>query len=162
MWLFLLLLGILAWFVMRHLAAERQARELAMAQHRAALALEVRQHQRDLSSFEHEQDGVRWEFDFDNMTVSMASAPGDADDAAPCDLKRSDGGVWHYRVPEAANRRRIEALKRDASDESHADRGNAQRELEALGEQPQWIAVPDALSAKVESRYERFLRHYKG
>ncbi len=147
MWLFLLLLALLAWFVVRHLAAERQARELAMARHRAALALEVKQHQHELATFDHEQDGVRWEFDFDAMTVER--------DYQTYDLKRSDGGVWHYyRPPESAQREPAGELAAVAADES------AQPEL-ASQREPQWLAVPEPLAAKVESRYERFLRHYR-
>jgi hypothetical protein len=142
-WLFLVLLALLAYFVLRHLAAERQARELSMAQHRAALALEVKQHQHELATFDHEQDGVRWEFDFDAMTVEL--------DYRTYDLKRSDGGVWHYRPPESAHRERLVEQAPGVSE------GPARAPLE-----PQWQAVPEALAAKVESRYERFLRHYRG
>jgi hypothetical protein len=159
----LLVLVLLVWLVMRHLAAERRARELEMARYRAALSIEVKHHRRELSTFEYEQDGARWEFDFESMTVVVSFEP-----PAPVeldyrtyDLKRGERGAWHYRMPDVVHRQRVAELSDGAADEAHGGRADAQSELESLGERPEWTRVPEALAAKVESRYELFLRHYK-
>jgi hypothetical protein len=163
-WLLVLVLVLLGWLVIRHLAAERRARELEMARYRAALSIEVKHHRRELSTFEHEQDGTRWEFDFENMTVAVvleAAEPVELE-YSTYDLKRGEGGAWHYRMPDAAHRQRVAALGEVVADETHGGRADALLELESLGERPEWTPVPEALGAKVETRYELFLRHYKG
>ena len=163
MWLIALLLLFLGWVGLRHVAAERKLAERALTKRQAALALEGERRQRELALFEHEQDGKRWAFDFLGMRVALGAVVerAEAPDYRVYDLKRAEAGAWYYRLPDAPPSRRVALLKPVARDEPQAEGAVPAYELQAVAERPEWVAVPEVLAAKVEVRYELFLRHFQ-
>jgi hypothetical protein len=162
-WLIALVLLFLGWTGLQYMAAQRKHAERALTKRQAALALEGERRQRELALFEHEQAGKRWAFDFHGMRVALGDIPVRAEEPsyAVYDLKRGDSGAWYYRLPDASPSRRVALLKPVARDQTQAEGVAPAYELETLAERPEWVAVPEVLAAKVEVRYELFLRHFQ-
>jgi hypothetical protein len=117
----------------------------------------------ELAAFELKLGRDLYQFDFAAMVVDVAYEPSfpSSLDWERYDLRRGEGGAWHRRLPDERFRGLVAHYKPMVADPSHARHADAEMLLASLGERPEWIAIPEAVAAKVETRYELFLRNFK-